>query len=158
MKVSCWDVESGAFLNACKFSYRDGVFMKMVLSPDCKRIFLYDDPEISPMGGIEIIDLNLLEEIAANDSGERIRRVRWENACSRLDYNDGWVKDDDGRLLMWVPDRHREDIKNRQKLIIGKKGCSIIRPTIDHERLMDCLEKGWTNLNIYSPNVLLADI
>lgn len=156
-KVSCWDVESGTSLNACKFSYRDSFRMKMVLSPDCKRIFIYDNLKWGDfLGGIEIIDLVLLEGIAANDSSERIRRVRWENTCSRLDGNDGWVKDDEGRLLMWVPDRHREDIKIRRKLIIGKKGCRTIRPTIDHERLMECLEKGWTN--IYRPNVLLADI
>lgn len=100
--------------------------------------------------GLEIIDLDLMQEIAANDSSERTQRVRWHNALSRWarmsTLDDGWIKDDEGRLLMWVPDRYREDVKNRRKLVIGRKGYRTIRPTIDHERLMDYLEKGWTNI------------
>lgn len=86
------------------------------------------------------------EKIADDDSSKRSRRVRWDNACSRLDYSDGWVKDDEGRLLMWVPERYREDIKNNQKLVIGRKRHRAIRPIIDHERLMAYLEKGWTSI------------
>lgn len=152
-KVSCWDVEFGTFLDMCQFNFRDSdndlwdSDDKIAFSPDCKSICLYGTSH-SYMHNVRIFNLALLEKITDNSSGQ-IRR--WDNACFRLDYNDGWVKDDEGRLLMWVPERYREDIKNRQKLVIGKKGCRTTRPTIDYERLMDCLEKGWTS--IYRSNV-----
>lgn len=153
-RVRCCDVESGTFLDARCFGVN---YVEKAFSPDCKHILIYyrDSAFISnKFWGFRIIELALLDKIKDNDSSERIRRIRWDNACSGLDCDDGWLKDDEGRLLMWVPDRHRRDIKFRQKLVVAsrsKQYTRAIRPTVDYERLMDYLEEGWTN--IYRPNV-----
>lgn len=81
-------------------------------------------------------------------------RRHWNACCSRMDETNGWVKDEHGKLLLWIPHRYRKNFKKRLHVVIGKDRWSedlsgIAKPEVDLEVLYRCAGTRWTD--IYNP-------
>ena len=72
-------------------------------------------------------------------------RTHWHDCCLRMVPEEGWVKDDDGRLLLWIPSRYRDSIMRNAVLRLGPDIQESRMPTIDWPKLQRTVKGGWTN-------------
>ena len=64
--------------------------------------------------------------------------------CSRMDTQDGWIKDGE-TLLLWVPAPYREAIRSGARVIIPNPTRNITAYSIDHQTLFRYSDRNWTD-------------
>lgn len=79
---------------------------------------------------------------------------RWDACCSRVDETSGWVKNEEGKLLLWIPLRYRENIRRRLYFVIGGNDRDdnvkdIVKPEVNLKNLYAYAGTNWTK--IYNP-------
>lgn len=70
-------------------------------------------------------------------------RTEWHDRCLLMDLDDGWVKDTNGSLLLWIPPRYRHSVRNNIILRLGENIQERKMPTIDWSRLQKCVGSEW---------------
>ena len=59
---------------------------------------------------------------------------------------EGWIKDDEGRLLLWVPVQFRDMVRDAVTLR-ARRGEVVARaPVIDHEAVLGIHRERWAEL------------
>ncbi|KAI0339642.1 WD40 repeat-like protein [Trametopsis cervina] len=69
----------------------------------------------------------------------------WFKYRSKMDSEDGWVKDDNGGLLLWVPVEQRQDIKLPDALEIQPDGKRVAKLRIDWQ-LLQSFHTNWRSI------------
>ncbi|KAI0343540.1 WD40 repeat-like protein [Trametopsis cervina] len=65
-----------------------------------------------------------------------------DEAGAKLDAVDGWIRDNDGGLLLWVPVQYRQSLRQYGLLRIAKDGKRVTKPTV-HWKLLRAVQKDW---------------
>ena len=70
---------------------------------------------------------------------------KWWEACTRMK-GDGWVRDEDGTLLLWVPVAYRVAFHSNARLLIDHGAPTIFPYLSDVETLLMLSGRNWTNV------------
>ena len=62
-----------------------------------------------------------------------------------MNMEDGWVRDEDGTLLLWVPSMHRATIQSGARVVINH-GVSKPSPAIDIDAIYQYAGKNWVQI------------
>ena len=71
-------------------------------------------------------------------------RDHWNAYCRCMDPTDGWVKNDE-KLLLWVPQRYRENFRRNLALHFSI-GSSSFNPEVDLIKLRAYAGERWTDI------------
>jgi len=63
-----------------------------------------------------------------------------------MDVTDGWVKDDGGKLLLWIPERYRYYLKHNIAVWIRDGRLDNVPPVVDLGVLKEHSGTGWTSI------------
>ena len=72
-------------------------------------------------------------------------RQRWWKSCNAMSLEDGWIRDEDGTLLLWVPPAHRGAFQSGARLIIDR-GVSKWPPKVNIDEIYTYFGRKWVDI------------
>ena len=70
----------------------------------------------------------------------------WCKYCQNMDTAEGWIKDDEGRLLLWVPAQFRDMVRDAVTLRAQPGEVVERAPVIDGKAVLGIQRERWTEL------------
>lgn len=69
----------------------------------------------------------------------------WWKSCNEMNIGDGWIRDEDRTLLLWVPSAHRAAIQSGARVVIDH-GISKPVPKIDIDAIYKYAGRNWVKI------------
>lgn len=148
--VRIWDIH-GTML--CEPFQISGSLDSVAFSPDGQRIIsVYTEVKEVSILDARLLPSNIKGGIQDAMNGHDLEAMygQWNAYCSRMDETDGWVKDEHGKLLLWIPHRYRSRFRGRVLMECRAGREANMRPVVDAEKLFAYAGRGWTK--IYKSN------
>lgn len=127
--VRLWDVQTGLAVGDPLRGHTSSVY-SVAFSPDGRSfasaghgatIYVYVVPSTNPS------------------------QTRWLSCCSRMDQQDGWIKDGEN-LLLWIPSIYRPVVAHCARLLINRSVSRAIVCNINYNTLFQYSGTAWVNV------------
>ena len=89
-------------------------------------------------------------DLPHNGRSNALAYRRWWEACLRMK-EDGWVRDEEGTLLLWVPMAHRVTFQSNARVLIDNGASTVFPYVSDLETLLRFSGRNWRDIFLRSP-------